>query len=170
MNHKTYYVDEEVFASKGKRFSTYLIDFVAVYIISFLIGIIATILYIAFKWDTLLIWIANMDLFRRLLFGALINIFYFGLSETFSGRTLGKLICGTKVIMEDGSRPSTTVIFMRTLCRLIPFEAFTFLGETGRGWHDTLSDTYVVDVSKYNEAVRRHNSIDEIGQQPIEIV
>jgi uncharacterized RDD family membrane protein YckC len=46
---------------------------------------------------------------------------------------------------------------------MIPFEAFSFLGDEGRGWHDSLAKTVVVDVKKYNEIVELQNSLSEIG-------
>jgi hypothetical protein len=44
----------------------------------------------------------------------------------------------------DGSKPGLRTILLRTLCRFIPFEPFSFFGE--RGWHDGLSDTLVVST------------------------
>lgn len=35
-------------------------------------------------------------------------------------------------------------MILRTLCRLIPFEALSCLGEKSRGWHDRLSRTWVI--------------------------
>jgi hypothetical protein len=34
--------------------------------------------------------------------------------------------------------------FIRTLSRFIVFEALSYLGSVSRGWHDSLSGTYVV--------------------------
>ena len=83
--------------------------------------------------------------------------------ETITGRTLGKYITNTKVLTEDGQKPEADKILYRTLSRMIPFEAFSFLGDEGRGWHDSLAKTVVVDVKKYNEIVELQNSLSEIG-------
>jgi uncharacterized RDD family membrane protein YckC len=69
---------------------------------------------------------------------------YYILMEGIFGRTLGKLITGTVVVDGFGNKPSFGKIIGRSFARLIPFEAFSFLGSTGRGWHDSLTDTYVV--------------------------
>jgi len=36
-------------------------------------------------------------------------------------------------------------IAQRTLCRLIPFDALSFLFNDSVGWHDTLSKTRIVN-------------------------
>ena len=40
-------------------------------------------------------------------------------------------------------------VIIRTLVRMVAFEAFTFLNDNARGWHDTLSVTYVVKKHKF---------------------
>lgn len=76
--------------------------------------------------------------------GFAILLFYYVILEAATGRTLGKLITGTKVVNEDGGAPSIGQIIGRTLCRCIPFEAFSFLSSDARGWHDRIPKTYVV--------------------------
>ena len=46
------------------------------------------------------------------------------------------------VVDEYGNKPSNSQLIGRSFARIIPFEAFSCLGY--RGWHDTLSKTYVV--------------------------
>ena len=53
--------------------------------------------------------------------------------------------------MKDGSKPDGKAIFRRTVSRLIPFEFFTFLGANSRGWHDVISNTYVVKKHEFVE-------------------
>lgn len=80
--------------------------------------------------------------------------FYFGLlayylgSEHCYGRTLGKMITRTKVLALDNKRASFLQILGRCFCQLIPFNAFSFLGVTACGWHDTIPKTKVVDTSE----------------------
>ncbi len=75
---------------------------------------------------------------------SIIFLSYYILQEFFWGRTLGKFITGTKVVTADGTSPSFIQIVGRTLCRLIPFDWFSFLEESPIGWHDKLSKTRVV--------------------------
>lgn len=48
----------------------------------------------------------------------------------------------------DNKRASFLRILARCFCRLIPFNAFSFLGGSGSGWHDSIPKTKVVDTSK----------------------
>ena len=73
--------------------------------------------------------------------------YYIGM-EVSAGKTVGKYVTGTQVITEDGELPSAGTVVIRTLCRMIPFEAFSFFGSTPRGWHDKLSKTRVVKTRK----------------------
>lgn len=79
------------------------------------------------------------------------------------GRSIGKYFTKTKVVMEDGSVPKTTDIILRTLCRLIPFNAFSFFNDEARGWHDSMSDTYVVDIEKFEAKRNTQSELDMIG-------
>ena len=69
---------------------------------------------------------------------------YYLVMESTMGRTVGKIVTGTKVVNEDGYEPSFNQILGRTFARIIPFEAVTFLGHETRGWHDSMPNTYVV--------------------------
>lgn len=71
-------------------------------------------------------------------------VFYYFVMELVFGRTVGKIVTGTKVVRADGSRPSAGQIIGRTLSRIIPFEAFSFFSSPCVGWHDSLSGTRVV--------------------------
>jgi uncharacterized RDD family membrane protein YckC len=74
---------------------------------------------------------------------AMLQTFVFYVAfEGFLGTSPGKMLLGRVVIDEYGERPSLGRIVIRTLCRLIPFEAISCLFP--RGWHDMISKTYVV--------------------------
>ncbi|MEW6467734.1 MAG: RDD family protein [Bacteroidota bacterium] len=125
----------ERMASKGKRFANHLIDSIMFYIIAFALGA-----FLALSGNVHLV---DDELTLNLIMvGAVLA--YYVLCESISGKTLGKAITRTRVVAEDGTKPGTGKIIGRTLCRAIPFDAFSFLfGE--RGWHDSISGTYVVD-------------------------
>jgi uncharacterized RDD family membrane protein YckC len=69
---------------------------------------------------------------------------YYAGFEVASGRTLGKFITRTRVVRTDGTAPTTAQILGRTLARLTPFEALSFLARAN--WHDRWSGTVVVRV------------------------
>jgi uncharacterized RDD family membrane protein YckC len=79
--------------------------------------------------------------------GLILTVAYYVVAEAAFQRTIAKLLTGTMVINSTGGRPSFGQIVGRSFARLIPFEAFSFLG--GRqpvGWHDSLSGTRVVST------------------------
>ena len=69
-------------------------------------------------------------------------IYYTFCEKAFKGYTLGKLITGTRAIRDDGKELTFKDAILRTLCRLIPFEAFS--GFADRPWHDSLTKTSVI--------------------------
>ena len=69
-------------------------------------------------------------------------LFYYTLCEkAMQGRTLGKLITGTKAVRLNGDPLTLKDAFMRSLVRIVPFEAFSGFGTP---WHDSWTDTTVI--------------------------
>lgn len=117
--------------SAGTRFANYFID-----------GIIHTILYYVLVYGGI-----SSGAFvgpEVILLRFFIIVGYYTILEGSTGKTIGKMITGTVVVMEDGSKPTTDKIIARSFSRLIPFNAFSFLFLNGVGWHDTISKTRVV--------------------------
>lgn len=80
---------------------------------------------------------------------SLVSIIYYTLWEGLTGRTPGKYITGTRVFMlENAAKPRFVTGLLRTLCRFIPFELFSFFSKHPAGWHDTLPGT-IVAQSKF---------------------
>ncbi|WCM41399.1 RDD family protein [Flavobacterium sp. CBA20B-1] len=145
-------------ASKGLRFANYLIDFIAVIIVSFIVGALIGILSVLFNFD---ISFLDNELISRL-FGIIIFLFYYACIETLTkGRSIGKYITGTKVVTVEGEQPANSVFLKRSFCRLIPFEAFSFLGENG--WHDSIPKSAVVVKKDFEQDLYLHQSVNAIG-------
>ncbi|UOQ72017.1 RDD family protein [Hymenobacter cellulosilyticus] len=125
-------------ATSGQRFANNLIDLVTFYL-SFSI---VSFFLLSFRLAGFIFKMGNAGFCAFTLL--LLAVYYFSLELT-TGRTMGKLITRTRVVMEDGSKPKPNDILKRTLCRMIPLEAFTFLG-TSPGLHDRLSKTRVVQL------------------------
>lgn len=156
-------ITPQMYASKGKRFANFIIDYIGQLIIGGAIGIAMAIISEITGDYEYVAWIDTMGTLGEYALGIVILIVYYMVFETVTGRTLGKYITNTKVLTEDGQKPEADKILYRTLSRMIPFEAFSFLGDEGRGWHDSIAKTVVVDVKKYNEIVELQNSLSEIG-------
>jgi len=75
---------------------------------------------------------------------------YYYIMEASFQKTVAKFITKTKVVTNNGSKPSKSDILIRTLCRLIPFDRVSFLF-TRNGIHDRLSGTRVVKDDGNNE-------------------
>lgn len=74
-------------------------------------------------------------------------LFYYTICEkAFRGYTLGKLITGTRAVRVDGSELSFKDALLRSLSRMVPFEAFSALN--GNPWHDRWTKTAVVKVRR----------------------
>jgi uncharacterized RDD family membrane protein YckC len=71
---------------------------------------------------------------------------YYVFFEALFARTPGKWITGTQVVDADGGPPDFWQVVGRSLARLVPFEAFSFLGER-QGFHDAAANTFVVRVA-----------------------
>jgi len=132
-------------ASTGKRFANMILDIIGFYILFFMLSIV----FFASNPDAAQEYAENADSgsspFTVYLIAYLILISYYTLLETvLKGKSFGKLITGTRAVNEsDGSRISFSTALLRSLCRIVPFEAFSALG--GHPWHDKWTNTLVID-------------------------
>lgn len=138
-----YQVYREVKVIKGwARFAHYLIDAIIIGVIqtlvNFLIGFAVAEQYVEPG--------SEADLILRLKLsgvGMVVTFIYYVVFEIFYASSPGKLLLGRIVIDEYALKPEPGTVMLRSLCRLVPFEAFSCLAD--RGWHDRWSKTYVVD-------------------------
>ena len=89
--------------------------------------------------------------FAWTLFSVVVVFAYYFFGEYLFGKTIGKWICHTHVILEKEDSPIAKCIAKRTLARFIPYESISFLftnidknGNMAYLWHDTLSHTRVI--------------------------
>ncbi len=132
-------------AGTGKRFANYIIDVIVFYIVVFFLAIVVAIID-----PELLSWMEGTDAGTNLL-NSLVSLLLYGIimgtTEALTGgRSLGKLITGTRAVNADGSSISMQTAFWRGLCRAVPFEAFSALGSPSYPWHDKWTNTYVIDI------------------------
>lgn len=72
-------------------------------------------------------------------------IYYSVIEGGLKGKTIGKYFTKTRVVNLDGSQPTFVTFIGRSFARIVPFEAFSFLGDKKTGWHDRWSETIVID-------------------------
>ncbi len=160
-----FYVTQKDLASKGKRFGNFIIDYIIQMVLGAGVGVlIAITAELTGNYGLYDIVVESDSRFIDYVFGFIILIIYYTTIETLTGRSIGKYITKTKVVLKDGSKPTINEILIRSLCRIIPFEQFSFLGDLGKGWHDTLSKTFVVDIEKFEANRDASSGIEQIGK------
>lgn len=160
-----YIVKEQVYASKGKRFVNYLIDrglfFALFLILGLTLGLIA-------EYTRDYQFIAILDemnpILDYLITGVLLAVYYIILEGKYQ-MSLGKLVTQTVVVDQYGEKPDMSSIVKRSFCRMIPFDHLSFLGNDGRGWHDSISKTYVVDKKILAEKKLLFHELNRIGEE-----
>jgi len=137
-------------APQWKRFVNLLVDNVLLQVLGGAAGFVVGIAY-AVSRDPAEGPISHSEEFQLNLagygIGLVVGLIYYAGSEILLRRTPAKFLTGTIVVAADGGPPTTGQILGRTLCRFIPFEAFSFFGDPCVGWHDSIPKTRVVNVS-----------------------
>ncbi|MCC6520959.1 RDD family protein [Candidatus Nomurabacteria bacterium] len=120
-------------ASKNKRLGNYFIDKIGVFAFALILNLTGVI--------------SVFESLNEIVVGLVIIVSYYLFFEGIWGSTPGKLITKTKLVTENGTKPEFSVVLTRSLYRLIPLEALSFLIDTPIGWHDKFSNTVVVSES-----------------------
>ena len=126
-------------ASSGKRFVNLLID-------SIVSGILYNIIEGFFLTTPEFYYDGYSYLFISLFFSIAFSLMYMFLNEyLLKGKSIGKFVTGTRAVTQEGNLLTAKDALMRSLVRLIPFEAFSALGSPCYPWHDKWTNTYVID-------------------------
>ena len=122
--------------------------------------VIWSMVYLLYKWFFPTLFFINHPLLCLLgviLLFLVLSYSYYFLLELYFGRTLGKWICRTKVVDDDGNKPSAATIARRELYRMSPWDRLgkpyfllgAYYDEDGhltRMHHDAKSRTKVVKI------------------------
>lgn len=131
-------------ASQGKRLANFILDYIFFYIFCIILGVFLGVIIVIVSPSSTSFFDNDSKIVNYLL-GLFLGMIYYSTYEAITGRTLAKYITKTKVVTVTGEQPNYKTILIRTICRFIPFEPFSFLfGDSG--WHDRLSDTMVIDA------------------------
>lgn len=157
-------------ATSWSRFGNYIIDRIAVLAFFALFGFFASFMYQLFGIEYFINVATALGSVNKLMDIIITSTVYFVyalLMEYFTkGRTIGKYITRTKVISTDGTEPTFKDYFIRNISRLVPFDALSFLGG-GNGWHDSWSDTRVINIKNYKAETQIKSEIESIGTKEI---
>lgn len=144
-------------ATSGWRFLNLLLDYVGQFALGFALGVC---IYVA-GFGSL---IEGLSRGQEFLLNIGVFIFYFASQEALWGITLGKLITRTRVVTENDQPITWKHAMLRSLVRLVPFEAFSFLsGSQPRGWHDRWTGTKVVSLRAAD--IEKARAAQESNQQ-----
>ncbi len=162
-----YVLEKKLLTSDRDRFFNAVIDFVFISVFIFVFSLFVVIIGNIFQWDIYNAWVEILISLGAVgTYLSFAMIYYFSLESLF-GRTIGKVVTGSIVVDENGIKPGFKIICIRTLCRLIPFEAFSFLSKSARFWHDSFSKTYVVEKKDLEIDMEIFYSLDLIGQKEV---
>lgn len=138
------------YASVGARFLNLLIDSIFYYGVIIAVGAAFGIIFMSTGENIPTSFLVRADFTSLLLQYILSYTVYIGvytvLEGAARGKTLGKLITGTRALRIDGENLTWRDAFLRSLCRIVPFEAFSSFG--GHPWHDKWTDTIVIKERK----------------------
>lgn len=131
-------------ASRGQRFANLLLDYAGFYASVFVFGFLIAVIFDAVGEPIL--WLEeDVNPFIDRIFTMLVYVVYYTLFEYFSrGRSLGKLVTRTRVVHVDGAELTFKHYLLRSLTRLVPFDAFAALN--GYPFHDRWTKTKVVQL------------------------
>lgn len=135
-------------ASTGQRFLNYLVDTLLMrYVVSYGSSYMLVHLLLAVSPQTAYALFGENGSLWAVYLIALTNhlVYYTFCEKFFRGHTLGKLISGTRVIREDGEELTFKDAFLRSLSRLVPFEALSIWFGNGM-WHDVWTKTKVIQT------------------------
>jgi len=128
-------------APRRQRFVNYVIDLVVFLIACFMAG--GFFGFVDGLTGTDLLALLDGPTGGRV-FGATAYVLFYLAFELSLGQTPGKMATATRIVTEEGGKPTAGQLLTRCVARLIPFEPFSVLTKDGVMWHDSLSKTRVV--------------------------
>ncbi len=136
-------------STRGKRLVNFVVDGLVCLVLYYPAGFLVSAALSRFGADLF----AAVDDPVQAWLSALVLLFviaagYYTVVEAATGgRSVGKLLTGTIAVRADGKPFAARDAWMRSICRLIPFEPLSALA--GRPWHDRLSKTRVMQRIKH---------------------
>lgn len=125
-------------ADKGARLGNFIVNSLIVVVVTILMLLLVVFLDGNILYET--------PLLTNIVF-VIVSFTYYLFFELFFGKTPGKFLTKTKVVDNNGNKPSIKKLLIRTLLRLLFMATgiFSFLFGT-YGLHDGLSGTRVVTI------------------------
>ena len=162
MKNEEFTITDDLQATQIQRFFNFTIDLMFIYILVLSLG--TTIILVALAVDNFALsnYVTNLSAVEIGFYTVIVSFLYYYITEVYFSRTIAKLLTHTIVVNANGTKPSKRSVFIRTCCRFIPFEAFTFLYGP-KGWHDVFSKTHVVKKRELIKKRKEHNSFETVA-------
>jgi uncharacterized RDD family membrane protein YckC len=133
-----------------KRLANYAIDIVVFSILlSIVLPILAPVFPPAARWLQIKpgagIFSNQIGFSDQLLISFVYGFYMSVLEAVLKGKSIGKLITGTRAVDIKGHHIGSQAAFVRGLVRIIPFEQLSALSSVPFPWHDRWSGTMVVN-------------------------
>ncbi|QIL39604.1 RDD family protein [Pedobacter sp. HDW13] len=148
-------------ASTQKRFANHVIDVLVFYVALFVGGIVIEIIY-----PGLLDGINGL-LLIRLIGMVCYSLFMCFIEAVSRGKSIGKLITGTKAVNSDGTEIDFPKAFLRNIIRAVPFNELSALGNPCEPWHDRWSNTIVIEEKKLALQKQRTDLFESVKNQTL---
>lgn len=163
MKNEEFTITDDLQATQIQRFFNLSIDLMFIYILVLSLG--TTIILVALSVDNFALsnYVTNLSAVEIGFYTVIVSFLYYYITEVYFSRTIAKLLTHTIVVNTNGTKPSKRSVFIRTCCRFIPFEAFTFLRKKGLGLHDEYSKTFVVRKSKLENNKKEFFKLQEVS-------
>jgi len=163
MNSNQFQISEEMYATHAQRIANFFIDYFCQLLLLFS-AVFVYIFITALFGSKEIPNFEGMGTLAEYAIGLVLLLVYYNVLEILFARTIAKFITKTIVVDEFGEKPSVNAILTRSICRAIPLEFLTFLGTPCRGWHDSFSDTYLVQKDLLDNAKAVFHSVAELGK------
>ncbi len=132
----------------GSRAGHFIADTILFQILIMVVKFLFAILNSFTEGDTILN--LSIDLIGNVILLVLYPLLY-AMCEYYFQRTPGKYLTKSLVIDEYGNKPEFRTILLRSIIRIVPFEALSCYNKFSYGWHDQWSKTWVVTEEELME-------------------
>ncbi len=151
INQNNTTVQQRIPASINKRFLNHILDWYILLTSLTVVGFLSGYFQLTFINN----YAEKPNSFTNYIIGAVSLVIFYTFFEAIWQKSPAKFLTKTKVVTKTGATPSFTTILLRSVCRLIPFEIFSFLSSKNPiGLHDSLSKTMVIDEKKNEKSTR----------------
>ena len=156
---------EVAYVDGWARFGHWLLDYVFRIIFELAIGVILGVI-LALTRGLEILQDSNIGLYNKLLSWLVFQPLYYFIFEFAMQASPAKALLGRIVVDEYGNKPTAKQFFIRSISRVVPFEAFSCLSPLG--WHDNWSNTFVIRKKDLKE-LKLFQKINEIDSTSVSL-